>query len=358
MSVPTYTEPIMRTLSLITALLLLPLPAFATGIEFDDLSIDEALAQAAANNTLVFVDVYATWCGPCQRLDEEVFPTDVVGAATENLVTLRINAEEGEGPGIVDRWHVVGYPTMLLLQPDGTEVDRLFGFMPADELAETLTGYIEGRGTIDDLRAQVAADPTNLELLEQLAQRTAVRGERETAEELFAQLIAADLDNSLGLRSAAHHFLGKYTYLRGAADYEAALEQFAIVLEQFPTSEEAISAQIQSAIAHARAGNAEQATAFFEGFIAMDPGSSGTYNTVAWVCFQERVAMDYGMQTARAGLEVDPTDASLWDTYAELLNASGDVQGAIDAIQQAVAHDPETPYYGEQLDRFQTLLAN
>ena len=44
------------------------------GVRFRDLAFNEALAQAKAEDKLVFMDCYTSWCGPCKVMTEEVFP--------------------------------------------------------------------------------------------------------------------------------------------------------------------------------------------------------------------------------------------------------------------------------------------
>ena len=39
-----------------------------TGLHFHRSGFDEALKQAATTHKLVFLDIYATWCGPCKKL--------------------------------------------------------------------------------------------------------------------------------------------------------------------------------------------------------------------------------------------------------------------------------------------------
>ena len=63
----------------LTTYCLLPTAAFSQGIDFiHDKSFKEILETAKAQNKLVFMDCYTTWCGPCKRLAAMVFPDSAV----------------------------------------------------------------------------------------------------------------------------------------------------------------------------------------------------------------------------------------------------------------------------------------
>ena len=51
------------------------LKAQNNGVKFiEDKSLSDVLAQAGKANKYAFVDVYATWCGPCKYMTSQVFP--------------------------------------------------------------------------------------------------------------------------------------------------------------------------------------------------------------------------------------------------------------------------------------------
>jgi thiol-disulfide isomerase/thioredoxin len=45
----------------------------AQGIEFFHGPWSEALAKAKTEDRLIFVDAFASWCGPCKRMAAETF---------------------------------------------------------------------------------------------------------------------------------------------------------------------------------------------------------------------------------------------------------------------------------------------
>lgn len=322
-----------------------------------DLSLDEALALAQAQGTLVMVDVYATWCGPCHMLDQQVFNQTQVTAVTDTMIALKIDAETSPGEVLVERYHVVGYPTVLFLAPDGREIDRIFGFLEAEAFARTAQGYQEGQGTLEALEGQLSAEPDNLELRYDVFFRNVVRGRETRALRLAESIHHRDPRNASGLHPKLHYDLGKYLYARGAKDYALAITYFEELQRRWPASDEATASYYAMARAYLGRGEEDSAFAVLDAYIAANPDDSGVYNTVAWFCFQNEVRLEHGIAVAKRGLESNPSDAGLWDTLAELQFAVGDPAGAVASIDKAIAAAPDDPYFVEQRARFSAARA-
>lgn len=54
------------------------------------------------------------------------------------LAFQRINANEGDGPAIMRAYRIQGHPTILLIDPQGQEVNRFIGPQSAEQLTEVL----------------------------------------------------------------------------------------------------------------------------------------------------------------------------------------------------------------------------
>ena len=128
----------MKKIMLLTALLAfigsVALAQYDQGIKFEKGTFAEILAKAKAQKKLVFMDVYASWCGPCKRMAAEVFTQKKVGDYfNATFVNAKFDAEVGEGRTIAARYGVNAYPTFLLLNGDGKLVGKMVGGSPADE---------------------------------------------------------------------------------------------------------------------------------------------------------------------------------------------------------------------------------
>ncbi len=103
---------------LIPFFLLLPVLVSAQGLRFEDGDWKTVLDKARKENRLVYVDVYATWCGPCKVLAATIFPQKEAGDVyNAQFVNYRIDAEKGEGIELAEKYAVTAFPTHLFIDP-------------------------------------------------------------------------------------------------------------------------------------------------------------------------------------------------------------------------------------------------
>ncbi len=120
--------------ALFLPMILQALSAFA-GINFKSVSFEEAKKIASKENKLVFIDAYATWCGPCKWLSQNVFTDEAVGKLFEKtFVSLKIDMETDHGLEIDELYNVTAYPTLLAIRPDGSLVRKQVGALDVEDL--------------------------------------------------------------------------------------------------------------------------------------------------------------------------------------------------------------------------------
>ncbi|MFT4533789.1 MAG: thiol-disulfide isomerase/thioredoxin [Saprospiraceae bacterium] len=110
---------------------------FGQGIKFEATSFNEAITTAKAENKLIFVDAYTTWCGPCKWMAKNVFTDPQVGDFyNESFVNVKIDMEKGEGPRLAKSWEITGYPTLIFIDKNGMVIHRSMGSRPAEDFVD------------------------------------------------------------------------------------------------------------------------------------------------------------------------------------------------------------------------------
>ncbi len=110
----------------------------AEGIQFFHGSWEEALEKAKAEQKPIFVDAYASWCGPCKRMAAQVFPQEEVGEFfNAKFINVKMDMEKGEGPAFAKKFPVRAYPTLLFISPQEEKFHEHVGGLDAEGLIKT-----------------------------------------------------------------------------------------------------------------------------------------------------------------------------------------------------------------------------
>ncbi len=89
------------------------------------------------SSTPVLVDFFANWCGHCQKLLPLLDEVAVAMDGKINVVKLNVD----ENRDLSKKYEIKGLPTMILFK-DGSELDRLIGFMPKDKIIDKVSAKI------------------------------------------------------------------------------------------------------------------------------------------------------------------------------------------------------------------------
>lgn len=132
-------------------------------IQFQDLPFKELIAKAKKENKIIFIDAYASWCGPCKLMEKNVFTKKSVGDYyNANFVNARFDMEKGEGREIAAKYGVRSYPTYLFLNGDGELVSQNLGYMEESvflAMAQDINSPNNKKGSLKERFANGEKDP-------------------------------------------------------------------------------------------------------------------------------------------------------------------------------------------------------
>jgi len=129
---------------------------------------DEALAAAAASDRPVLLDFGAVWCPPCNALSAEVLDAPDPAGILGDLVLAKIDVDDVSSWRVKDRYQVGSYPTLVVVNAQGEELDRMVGY-PGPE--DTVSWLVETVHPTDSTSAPTLDDATPSEAAEEALRR-------------------------------------------------------------------------------------------------------------------------------------------------------------------------------------------
>lgn len=133
------------------------------GVIWETGSFNEVLAKAkkSKGKKLVFMDCYTSWCGPCKRMANEVFPTEEAGKYfNAKFINAKFDMEKGEGKDLLKRYKVAAFPTFLILDADGNEIGRVVGGGKLNEFIALVEKAMDVNNSPKKIKEKYDADKT------------------------------------------------------------------------------------------------------------------------------------------------------------------------------------------------------
>lgn len=180
------------------------------------------------------------------------------------------------------KYAVAGYPTIILAHPDGTEIDRIYGYAEPVEFMKTINDYLAGKNTLDDYLTRAGSAPT-MELYYLIADKYVARKKFDEAGDYLGRIISGDPENKQGYSDSAMYSMGEMK--SRAKEYEAAMKIFSEFSDVFPNSDMADDAYFAIAKTLRRQDKFDEAIAEFQKFPTVFPESDMLEDAEIYVAF-------------------------------------------------------------------------
>ena len=110
-------------------------------------NLANGIAEAKASKKYVLMDVYTDWCGWCHRLDDDTYSAaPVIKFLNKSFVCVKVNGDDkSQGAYVVGKYGVRGYPTIIVLNPDGSLCAKMSGYVAADAFPGVVTQMVQNK---------------------------------------------------------------------------------------------------------------------------------------------------------------------------------------------------------------------
>ena len=123
----------------------------------NDADVNAAFALAKAESKPVFVYWGAKWCPPCNQVKATLFNRQDFIERSRAFVPVYVDGDSPGAQKLGARFKVSGYPTMVLFNPQGTELTRLPGEVDPQRYTEVLTLGMNAQRPVKEVLALVKA---------------------------------------------------------------------------------------------------------------------------------------------------------------------------------------------------------
>ena len=320
-------------------------------------------------------------------------------AALDGAILWKVDCEKGEGIEIAEKYEIRGYPTYIAMNGAGEITDRWIGYEGAEKWSTSVVAAKADRRTITEKKVAFEAEPT-LELAKALASDASTGSQYKAAVDYYGKAQELDKDNAadyrdeilmsmlygiedgsftmedviakakpvmasdetpitdkLELAMMMKYMAGKIGQVDKAVPFIAA----AMDASEGTTDEEAIKYRNYLAVDYALLVEKDTSKALELYRAKMPEGweeNPDQLNNFAWWCFENDVNLEQAQEYAHKGVELAEEDgqrANILDTAAEICNALGNCDEALEHIKAAIELDPDKEYLKDQLARFEKI---
>lgn len=269
---------------------------------------------------------------------------------SEQFISIKINAGEGTGREIAERYNINGVPQMVFVNNNEDEIDRIIGYRKPEDFIVRVQDILDGNNTLPDLQSRLTSDPQNNEIISALASKYVEMGNDEGATELYEKLLA----NSTG--DVSEEINGARYYLAMKKFYDGDKGPIESFIKTYPSSDYVYEAYSKVSRFYASEKDTENEIIVLTEWSNKYPNDYSALNAFAWRMTELDTQLEEALVKVRHAVSLlddkPDTQANIIDTEAEVLWKLGRIDEAVEAIEKAIKISPDYQYFQDQKTKF------
>ena len=319
-------------------------------------------------------------------MDNDTFSNKkIIDFANNHLISLKIDAEKGSGPMQKEKYRVRGYPTIIVLDNSGNELDRIVGYLPPDNFLKELNRIKNGTNTLSDLQLKFSENSNDIAIQLDLAKKFIDLNVKDSAKRYLDDIQSYHISHN-AFTFQNFYNLSQLYYKIGEID--VSIDILDQIVDQGIDSSE--SAYFYGLLYKAKKNNmiddlmayvtiTDDTTRKKQCYWQMirtikeddnDPSLeaqlylkavnlydkeyeylASLLNSFAWRMTEIGQLLPEALEKVNYALEIKE-DLKILDTKAEVLWKLGRVEEAIEVINECIQGNPEYQYYQDQKAKF------
>jgi tetratricopeptide (TPR) repeat protein len=225
-----------------------------------------------------------------------------------HFVMLKIDLGTKEGEEIFTRFNITTTPTVMILEPDGVEIDWQVGYRsPPEKFHQLIEKSVSGVETFRYYSDLYAKDPKNVAVVFNLARKYESLNHQDKALALYREIVAADPKGQAGTMDYDNEKV-PYTQFAELMIAEASIsrssakvdpEPLKAFIREYPDSALKQWAYRDLAFVYMSQGTKQEATAFFEEYVAKYPNDLSALSSYVRKIIQVKDNLDRGIELAK-----------------------------------------------------------